>query len=765
MVWPAIAFAAGIAVASWTPPGLAWLGGAAAVLVCAGLVAAARLVAATAWLVVAVSALGALRAMPLPLPPDHVGRLPLPVSATVEGRLAGEPRALGPDRARAQLDVERVEGEARSGRVQITIHGELPPLVDGQRVRAPLRLDRPLGFHNPDGPDHAARLRREGIHAVAGVRADRLLLLDDPGRAWSARTRQAATDSIARALPEVSAALLAGLLLGDRSQLPEDVDEQFRVAGVYHVLAVSGFNVGLVAGAVFALLGFVRGGRRLAALAAGIAVVGFALIVGPEPSVLRAVAMAVLVLGAVLLDREASVVNSLALAALVILAVRPHDLLDPGFQLSFAATLGIVVAPMPRGLVAGALAVSLAAQLAVTPIALLHFNQLSTLAPVVNLAIVPLAAACTMLGLVGVALSPVTTAGATAFLDAAWPLLLAMRGVVALAAAVPGALLHLPAPPWTAIAAYAAGLALALTWWRWRPHAADRARRAGAAALVLVGAAAAIEAWPYLRPPDGLLRVAVLDVGQGDAIVIQTPGGEMVLVDAGPGGPMRIDAGERVVAPFLWNRGVLGLAVAATTHGDTDHAGGMPFVLRHFEAAERWTPATRPAEPRWIGGVRLEALAATAPLGAARGRTAGRTRAVNEEGLVLRVDHGAVSFLLAADVGAATEAALLAGRAAVGATVLKVAHHGSRGSTTPEFLQAVRPRIAVISVGARNAYGHPAGSTLDRLTAAGARVYRTDRDGAILFETDGAALAVTRWATRQRERYCLDPGGLCCSSL
>src|SRR5437773_5122809 len=190
-----------------------------------------------------------------------------------------------------------------------------------------------------------------------------------------------------------------------------------------------------------------RGGRRTRALdGAQHRGLGFAAVVGPEPSVLRAVVMAVLVLAALLLEREASVTNSLALAALATLAVHPGDLRDPGFQLSFAATAGIVAAPMPRGVIAGAIAISAAAQRAVLPITLTHFNQLLTIGVVANLAVVPLAGVATVAGLLAVGVAFLSAGAAQVAFDAVWPLLLALRALVALAATVPGALVPPPAP-------------------------------------------------------------------------------------------------------------------------------------------------------------------------------------------------------------------------------------------------------------------------------------------------------------------------------
>src|SRR5262249_45507815 len=467
--------------------------------------------------------------------------------------------------------------------------------------------------------------------------------LEPPAPPWPAAVRRFALAAFAERLPPVSAGLLAGLVLGTRTALPADVQQAFRSAGVFHVLAVSGFNVALLAGAVWMLARGAGGGRRAAAASGIVAVLGFAAVVGAEPWVVRATIMAVLVLAAVLLDREASVTNSLALAGLTILAARPVDLLDPGFQLSFAATAGIVAAPMPRGGLAAAFVVSLAAQLAIVPVALVHFNQLSTIGIVANLAAVPLAGAATVLGLIAIAAAAVGDLAAAAVFGAVWPLLVILRTITALAAAVPGAVLYLPAPGPAAIVTYAAALGAALAAWHWRTRRRRSTALAAAAVLALL-AAIALGVLPILTRGDGRLRVTVLPVGQGDARFVEAPDDIIVVVVADNGGTWRLDAGGGAVAPFLWKRGVFSLHATITTHDDIDHAGGMPALRRLFRVAETWDEARG---AHGLGGVLLTPIAPDVPGG--RG---------DDQAIMLRVELGLASIRWPSDVEAAASQAL-----------------------------------------------------------------------------------------------------------
>ena len=777
------ATALGIATSAWiaTP---AWS------LLCAGALAlgltslalalgATRL--ATAGLLLLAVLLGVVRAISDPLPADHIARVAFGPRVSVEGRLAEEPVRWSADRTRLLIDLDGLRDgldlRTVSGRIQVTLYGETPPVGEGQRVALDLKLSPPRAFKNPGAFDYPAFLRREGILLVGSGRADSLVALtaDDPP--WPVWVKRWAVSTTAGHLPATSAALLGGLLLGEKTGLPPEASEAFRRAGVYHILAVSGFNVALLASSVFFVLSTLGVPRRVTAVVAGAALVGFALVVGGQASVLRATVMGLLLLGALLLDRESQLMNALALAVLLLLAWRPGDLGEPGFQLSFAATAGIIHLAPPLtswligkrwpGWLAAPMAVSLGAQAAVTPVMLVHFNQLSLIGIVANLVVVPMAAVGTTLGMLALLTAAVSAWAADVLFQALWPLLLALRAAVWVAARVPGAMVHLPAPSWSAIAAWCVALALL-------PYLGSR-RWIRATVMVSLALVLGLSIWPWVAPDNGRLRVTFLDVGQGDAILVELPEGQRLLVDGGPGGNQRLDVGERVLAPFLWNRPTQRLDVVALTHPDSDHSGGLRAVLTRFGVREFWENG------RWITGTE-ETLRAVERSGACRRTLVAGQRlwlgsalltvlnpdgsrplddpppeGQNEESLVLRLDWRGFSLLLTGDLGGPGEERLLADHAPVRALALKVGHHGSRYSSTGAFLDAVEPAVAIISVGARNSFGHPTPEVLGRLEAAGARIYRTDRDGAVILETDGITLSITRWASGTVERLDLDP--------
>ena len=576
---------------------------------------------------------------------------------------------------------------------------------------------------------------------------------------WWLRTRLWIHAVIGRHLPPISGALLEGLLIGERRQLPPTLLADFRQAGVYHVLAISGFNVALVAGSAFLLLRLARVPMPLAAGLALLTLVAFAAVVGGQPSVLRATVMGGLFLAAGLLGRESRVWNSLAAALLVLLVLDPASLAEPGLQLSFAATAGLLhlgpwiqarLAPWCPAPLASALAVSTGAQLGVTPVMLLHFGQLSPLGVGANLIVVPLAALLTTGGVLTLAVAALSEALAHPLFQSLWLLLVLLRLAVRAAAALPGAIVYVAPPPAAAVAA--AGLALvALPWVR------SRWAAAGVATLLIGAAAVAVAAaWP-----DGLVRVVILDVGQGEAILVQAPEGPALLVDTGGGGPGRGDRGERVVVPALRRLGIRRLAALALTDGAPDHAGGLAGLLAGMPVDQVWLAAGSQGQPwldpvvasgipstglargdrRWIGSVLVTVLHPGPPPLA----EVAEGEPPREEPLLLRIDWGLFAVVLATGSGPQAEASALRAGQPLRATVLKVSGNGSRRGSLPDFLAAVEPRLAVIPVGARNPFGHPAPAVLTRLGAAGAMVYRTDRDGAVDIRSDGRRVWVRAW--------------------
>lgn len=667
-------------------------------------------------------------------------------------------------RGQLVLTVDRVgtEGLERPGRLRIAVGGEatLPPVLEGDRVRVWTTLRAPRGYATPGARDTEAEARRDGLAAFGYCKSARLVEVADATGSPLALARAIGRNRIARFVaPGPEQGLVRAMLLGDRAGLDRETLESFRASGTYHVLALSGAQVALVAALLLATLRRLGVGPGPAGPLVALGVFAYAGLVGAEAPVVRAAIMAGVVLVGRSLELDADVVNLLGLAALVLLMRKPSEVADPGFQLSFVATLGLVVLTEPlRSFLPAwpfkldlALAGSLAAQLALAPLLAVHFHRLAPAALLLNLVAVPLATA-------------VLLAGAALVVAAvAWPALGPPLGAVAWTAArallasgqapelVPALDVRVPDPVLPVLLVHGLGVAL-LVFGR---------RGAGllASSLALGGLA-----WGGPGAPgDGRLEVNFLDVGQGDAIVLRSPSGRYMLVDAGGSFDERFDVGETVVAPFLWRRRVREIDALVLTHAHPDHVAGAPRLARSFGVAAVWEgPA--PSQDR----VYAELDAALRAAGAARltlrrgarfawdgvclevrgpappARPPLRTR--NDDSLVIELTFGAVAMLLTGDVEAAGEASLAGGPV----SLLKVAHHGSRTSTTAGLLDAADPELAVISVGNRNPFGHPAAEVMERLRDRGVRIFRTDHDGTVQVDTDGRDLRV-RSSRSQRD--------------
>jgi len=472
------------------------------------------------------------------------------------------------------------------------------------------------------------------------------------------------------------------------------------------------------------------------------------------------------------LDHRSPPWHALALAAAVIVCVRPLDVRDAGFILTFGATAALlegarrVASVTSRHRVAGwliaSLAASLAVEIALLPVSAWVFSRVTSAGLLLNLAAVSLMALVQIGGIVVSCLDGVETIAA----PAGWIAHAAASGLAGSARLVdiaPWLAARVPAPSLVLVAAYYLGLAVALC--------GHGIRRACGASVLFVSAVAIITGQPAgwlsaAHDPDGL-RVTVFDVGQGDATLVQFPDRSSLLVDTGgiPFGNSSFDVGSRVLSPALWARGVRGLDAVLLTHGDPDHIGGARSIVDDFAPAQVWEgiPVARhlplqevlrearesgsqverrqAGEEIRIGGARVRVLHPPLP-------DWERQRVRNDDSVAVEVLYGDAAVLLLGDIGGGIERSILSRLTPARRRILKVAHHGSRTSTSRELLEHWRPQIAVISSGRGNTFGHPAPEVLRRLESVGAAIYRTDLDGQVTIETDGQRVNIRTYLAR-----------------
>ncbi len=698
--------------------------------------------------------------------------------------------AATPDAAPVTLRAEAISVELDgtwapvSGGLTVSVGGAvpsavLPSLVAGRTIEAPMLLRRATRYADDGVGDFERDLALRGVTLLASVKSSLLIQVRARGSvvdeaAARARWRiRVALDRWVAPHDAVAAALVAAVLIGDRVGIPDAVRQRLQAAGTYHVIAISGGNIAIVVALVVLVPLALGASGRVAAWCALLALAVYSQIVAVGPSVWRASLMAAIHLVAIGLDHRAPSVHVAALAAAVMLAIRPLDVRDPGFVLTFGATAALLLAAgrvrTTRGpwLVRWAAAVAVATvvvDLVLLPVTALAFGQVTAAGIALNLVALPLMVVVQVSGALVVALdvvgAPAGWLGWTAG-SAANALLESAR----LVDLVPWAWRWV-APPGVVVLAVYYGAAGVVVW------SAGRAR--AVAAVVLGVAVVAVWAdvsrlmpqWPWgtanaAHQLSAPLRLTMFDVGQGDSMLVEPPGGGALLVDAGgsPFGGERFDIGRLVLAPALRAHGVGALDALLITHADPDHLGGARSVLERFDVPQLWLGIVMPGHApsrdllaqaralgasvgQWragmhvdYGGVRLRVLHPPAP-------DWERRRVRNDDSVVVELVHGDVAMLLTGDISAEVERAVLPQLSPVRVRVLKVAHHGSRTSTSSALVEGWRPQVALISCGRANTFGHPAPEVVERLERVGARIYRTDRDGAITVESDGRDVRV-----------------------
>lgn len=641
--------------------------------------------------------------------------------------------------------------------------GRFPEIQYGDRLRVSGELQTPPVFEDFSYADYLARqgmhsiLRRAKTEVIIGGTTDLWLSLQlrffKPLFAFKAR----ALAAIASTFSEPQASLLSGILLGVETGIPESLKDAFRRTGTSHIVAISGFNISIVVRVFLAIFQRLLGKRR-AIMPTLIAIAVYSLLAGASASVVRAAIMGSLVLIADGFNRPANGLALLAASAFLMTAYNPGTLWDVGFQLSVGATLGLILYGTPfnnavarfisqivadetaRGLLTTAsesVTLTLAAQVTTLPLMIFYFHQLSLISLVANALVLPAQPAVMILGGLAMLGALITTPLGALLSWLAWPFVTFTIAIVELLAQVPGAAIQLDRFSWPALF----GMYVLIAGLTWLAGRKPEGRPIGwrtwfANALLGAIVIGTFAAWNiYLHAPDGKLHVTFFDVGHGDAILIQTPGGRYALIDGGPTPNALADSVGRALP-----MGMRTLDLVVTASSTPDSLGGLPALLDRYTLSRvvmAGNAARHNAYREWTAGLASRSIPmTTAEVGQRFDLGNGALLTVVEvqdEGATLRLDYGSASFLLPIKV--------VTSKAASPATVLLAPDHGGAGSISTEFMATVNPRAVVIAVGAGNPSGDPQAETLALFE--GRTVLRTDERGTIAFVTDGEQLWVT----------------------
>jgi len=645
----------------------------------------------------------------------------------------------------------------------------------GYRTRLSLGavLDRPKGAVNPGGFNYQRYLATVGVSGTINILNGRdvEVIGSEPGGMLyrlGFKIKNQVLGIVEKSLDKNQAGLLAGMIIGYKDGLDENASEAFRQAGLTHIMVASGMNVAFIILPLMYLFKKIHLGNKAAGLIVIPVLLLFVFVAGFSASVVRAVIMGIIILAGKILMRETDIYTSISAAALILLFINPYIIYDIGFQLSFSATLALVLfypgikkavtlRNMP-GILADTLAATLAAQIGTVPVTLYYFNSLSIISIITNLLVVPLVQVITITGFVMVFAGLVNIQLAVLIGNINNTFLSFVLFVAETSAKLPFASLMLPTPPgWLLVTYYAAVLYIFKGRERLRGKKAFRQAVKASAALSLL----LLLAGTVLPKP---LTITFLDVGQGDGAFIRTARGTKVLVDGGgreAGSKSAFDIGEAVMVPYILDQGTRSIDLVIASHGHLDHTEGLEAVLRNIKVGRVVLPDTDGNGFEAIKdicmrkGIRLELckkgdsirldrdtrMEVLNPLAFSEDSLS--QQSLNNSSLMLKLIYKNIKVLFTGDSEMPVEERLLNAGTEVAADLLKVGHHGSVTSSSQAFIDRVRPRYAVVSVGEHNKFGHPSQFVLDRFEERDIKLYRTDECGAVIAKSYGADIKIS----------------------
>ncbi|MFC1559625.1 DNA internalization-related competence protein ComEC/Rec2 [Candidatus Margulisiibacteriota bacterium] len=717
----------------------------------------------------------------LPPPKNNISNFINDKYVTLAGMIADEPRATA-DKTLFTLDAKKMGERSVSGKVKIYLNGGSQGVAYGCNIKVKGILSKITSTGNFGLLSYTELMEDRGVYAQFRGRTQSLKVLGgnsgNPVKKLTIAIKNKLFASLRKTLKEPYSSLLGSIIFGSKvSPLPDDIKENFRNAGVVHLLVVSGLHMSILLGVTASLLKGAGLSSRIRAVLVSVFNFMFVVMVGAGPSVIRAGIMGEVALLTNIFQRENEFYNTLAFSGLILLIMNPLNIFAVGFQLSFMATWALFyVAPafeeklkgkMPP-FFANLISIAIAPALATSPIILYNFGQVSFVSIFANMSIIPWIQVIVVLGFFSVLAGAVFLPISMIINNFLLLLLMVLNSIVYFYSHLPFACRFFVPPALPMIVGYY----IIVGWgvemlkgkvkFKLNKFRIAFAVLAALSVLVWTFAASASSGSPPLKNE---LAITIIDVGQGDSILIESPSGKTMLIDGGgrhQAKGAKESIGKKIVIPYIHKRGINELDVVVLTHPHDDHVGGLASVIEAVPVKmviDSGRPHTSYSYLKFLKLIDKKGIAyklgrrgQTIDLGGGvKGFILYPTNSIvksqetdlNDVSIVIKLVYKDFSMLFTGDMEHGGEKFLLKHRARLKSEVLKAGHHGSRTSTTYKFLKAVDPKYAIISVGLKNKFGHPSKEIIDRLKKAKVKIYRTDEDGAVLIRTDGKKLIFT----------------------